>query len=112
MTEQIKITALSEMTIRIERIFDNGTSTVQYHPTLFYAIGEENLNRITISTDSKPFTAISVSPEEIEINGARVATVEEAVKRLNAFIGIIKSGESFSNTPYPYPDSMIGNLDL
>jgi hypothetical protein len=88
----IKITKLSDNTIRIERISGNATPAVQDYAAQFYATGDEGLNLITINTSKRPFTAISLAYDEIEINGTVPASVEEAVISLNEFIGNFNTG--------------------
>ncbi|MDR1336034.1 MAG: hypothetical protein LBK22_04305, partial [Tannerella sp.] len=87
-----KITELPGKSVRIERIFDNGVPSNRCHPAHFHAT-EGDAGRVTVDrTDKGPFTAFTLLPEEMEINGAVPASVEEAVTSLNAFIGNFKAG--------------------
>ena len=53
---------------------------------------------MTISRFQKPFTAISVAPSELEINGEVPASAEEAAMLLNEFIGNFSPGGSSPST--------------
>jgi hypothetical protein len=89
---QIKITKLSEETIRIERIADDGTSDIREYPANFRAYGEEKENLVSVKEREGPFTAFSVHYSELEINGEIPPSREEAVIALNDFIGNFKFG--------------------
>jgi hypothetical protein len=95
---KVKITELPGKSVRIERIFDNGEPSIHGYPAEFKA-GSNNIeNIVTVSRTGSPFTAITVKPEEMEINGEVPATAEEAVTSLNAFIGNFKAGGASPST--------------
>jgi hypothetical protein len=84
---KVKITKLSDTSIRIER-FENGIRVRRKTcPAQFYATENENSDTLTIKTDRESGFFIIAAPQQLEINGAIPASVEEAVTLLNAFIG-------------------------
>jgi hypothetical protein len=88
---KVKITRLSDTSIRIER-FENGIPVRKKTcPAQFYATENENSDTLTIKTDKENGFFIITAPQQLEItNGSTVtvpASVEEAVTLLNAFIG-------------------------
>jgi hypothetical protein len=90
--ETVKINKLSEKTFQVER-YENGIlkSRMDY-PPLFYAVSNEEVNLIYIRSNKIPFVSISVTPENLEIEGEVQTNVQEAVALLNSFIGNFKSG--------------------
>jgi hypothetical protein len=83
---KIKITELSGGSVRIER-YDLGAPSIHCYSAEFKADSNNIEDTVTVSRKVSPFTAFTVKPEEIEINGIVPATAEEAAARLNTFIG-------------------------
>jgi hypothetical protein len=88
---KVKITKLSDTSIRIER-FENGIRVYKKAcPAQFYATENENSGTLTIKKNRESGFFIIVAPQEIEINNGNTInfpnSVEKAVISLNSFIG-------------------------
>jgi hypothetical protein len=95
---RVKITKLSETSIRIEQLLENGTSITKVHESDFYASWSDSSGLVTITKPLKPFIGISIHYSELEINGETPASAEQAVVSLNDFIGNFNHGGSVINS--------------
>jgi hypothetical protein len=90
--DTVNIIKLSEKTIQIEWYKDGVLKSKNNYPPLLYAVANEEASRIYIRSYKIPFVNISVTPENLGINGEIQTNVQEAVILLNEFIGNFKSG--------------------
>jgi hypothetical protein len=94
---QIKVTKLSDRTIQVERLFDNGMHTLNEYPAQFRATGAEREDLVTLK-EIDGTIAFSANYSDFEINGEVYASRQEAVIALNDFVGNFSSGGSSPST--------------